>query len=92
VSGQTKPDVHTQCEFDSCLHVEVCGARSERSAVALARNYASEHYGRTVGHYVSSGGSTQAGGAIAYTYVFSVPEADARPVRPRAERSRASRA
>ena len=60
--------VTTQIEFPSSLHVAVRDAKSERSAVQLARNYAVKHYGMPVGHYVSSGWS---GGA--WTYVYSNP-------------------
>jgi hypothetical protein len=38
-----------------CAHVSVLGAKSERSAVQLARKAAERHYGMKVDHYVSSG-------------------------------------
>jgi hypothetical protein len=59
-------------EFPSSLHVKVSGAKSERSAVQLSRNFASKHYGTTVGHWVSGGGGTT-DGEIYYTYVYSNP-------------------
>jgi len=63
-----EPSVTIRHEFPSCIHVAVSNAVSERSAVALARNFASRHYGTEVGHYVSSGWSEGAS-----TYVFSNP-------------------
>lgn len=61
-------EVSIRHEFPSSLHVAVKDPRSERSAVGLARNFATAHYGVKVGHYVSSGYSEGA-----YTYVYSNP-------------------
>jgi hypothetical protein len=80
----SEASVSVQLEFPTCLHVSVSSARSERSAIMLARNFASRHYGARVGHYVSSGGSVSAG-RITYIYVFSRPDA---ATRKRAERPR----
>jgi hypothetical protein len=62
-----------RAEYPSCVHVAVCGATSERSAVMLARNLASRHFGLAVGHYVSSGGSSSPETGLTWTYVFSNP-------------------
>lgn len=56
-----------------CVHVSVTSARSERSAVQLARNAASRHYGKPVAHYVSSGGTFGRDGTE-YRYVFDHPD------------------
>lgn len=79
-------DLSIRHEFDSCVHVAVSGADklSERSRVQLSRNYASQHYGRVVGHWVSAGWSDGA-----YTYVYSKPDSTAREVAPK--RTRAAR-
>ena len=63
-----------QIEHPTCLHVVVENARSARSAVQLARRFATDHYGMPVGHYVSSGGRCYPSGAVDYTYVFSAPD------------------
>lgn len=65
----TAPLVYAKHVFDSCVHVAVRGARSERQSVALARNLASRRYGTAVGHYVSSG----AGPGEQACYVFADP-------------------
>jgi len=65
-----------RAEFPSCVHVAVRSAKSERSAVMLARNLASRHYGLTVGHYVSSGGESNPESGMTWTYVFSNPAGD----------------
>lgn len=62
------PSVSVCYEYPTCVHIAVAGAVSERSAVMLARNFATRHYGAPVGHWVSSGWS-----AGASTYVFSNP-------------------
>ena len=62
-------EVSIRHKFPSSLHVAVKDAKSERSAVQLARNFASKHYGKPVGHYVSSGWSEGAS-----TYVYSNPD------------------
>ena len=61
-------EVTIRHQFPTSLHVAVADAKSERSAVQLSRNFAARHYGRPVGHYVSSGWSDGA-----YTYVYSNP-------------------
>jgi|SRR6185437_1607180 len=66
-------NVFTQIEFPSSLHVQVEDATSERSAVQLSRNYATRHYGKPVGHWVSGGGGSK-DGKIYYTYVYSNPD------------------
>jgi hypothetical protein len=68
----TVADIFIAREFPSCVHVSVRAPKSERSAVALARNLATKHYGQSVGHYASSGGSYSAG-VETLTYVFSNP-------------------
>jgi hypothetical protein len=60
-------------EYPSCVHVRVDGAKSLRSAVQLARNEATRHYGRPVSHYVSSGGGWDAGKPMYYTFVYVNP-------------------
>lgn len=68
-------DISIRHEFSEpgwgCIHIAVTDPDmngSQRRMVALARAFASRHYGATVGHYVSSGYS---GGA--WTYVFTDP-------------------
>lgn len=61
-------EVSIRHEFPSSVHIAVTDPKSERSAVGLARNFASKHYGVRVAHYVSSGYSEGA-----YTYVYSNP-------------------
>lgn len=66
--------VYTQHEYRTCIHVGVQGARNERSAVQLARNYASRHYGMPVGHHVSSGCTMTLPTGWDYTYIYSAPD------------------
>ena len=66
-------EVSVRAEFDSCVHVGVSGAKSQRSAAMLARNFASRHFGQKVCHYVSSGGESSPQQGITWTYVFSNP-------------------
>lgn len=66
-------NVYIAHEFPSCIHVAVEGAKSERSAVALSRRFADEHYGNATGHYVSSGGSVR-NGEVTLTYVYPNPD------------------
>lgn len=70
--GETR--VYIQHERPTCVHVTVGHARSARSAVQLARHFATRHYGMPVGHYVSSGGRCYADGSTDYTYVYSAPD------------------
>jgi hypothetical protein len=68
-------NAHVAYEFPSCIHVAVAGAKSERSAVALSRRFADQHYGKPAGHYVSSGASYR-DNEITYIYVYSNPDYD----------------
>jgi hypothetical protein len=83
------PQVSIRHEFPSCVHVAVTDPQGNmgRSEVMRARNLASRHYGRVVGHYVSSGWSDGAS-----TFVFTRPDESAPKVRePRSARSRGTR-